>query len=152
METYPNGTNPVLVDVVELITESELLEAQERSRRQGRPLRVKMGFDPTSPDLHFGHLVALRRLRAFQELGAHVYAVIGDFTARIGDPSGKKKTRPRPFGRGCGGERTHLQRAATSNSRPFQNACRLQQRLVLYASPREASSACFLCERGQAPL
>jgi len=91
METYPNGTNPVLVDVVELITESELLEAQERSRRQGRPLRVKMGFDPTSPDLHFGHLVALRRLRAFQELGAHVYAVIGDFTARIGDPSGKKK-------------------------------------------------------------
>ena len=95
MEAYPNGTNPVLVDVVELITESELLEAQERSRRQGRPLRVKMGFDPTSPDLHFGHLVALRRLRAFQEWGADVYAVIGDFTARIGDPSGKKKTRPR---------------------------------------------------------
>lgn len=53
-----------------------------------------MGFDPTSPDLHFGHLVALRKLRAFQEWGAHVYALIGDFTARIGDPSGRKKTRP----------------------------------------------------------
>jgi tyrosyl-tRNA synthetase len=95
MEAYPNGTNPVLVNVVELITEGELLEAQERSRRRGRPLRVKMGFDPTSPDLHFGHLVALRKLRAFQEWGAHVYALIGDFTARIGDPSGRKATRPR---------------------------------------------------------
>lgn len=95
MGDYPNDMKPVLMDVVELITESELFEARERSKRLGRPLRVKMGFDPTSPDLHFGHLVALRRLRAFQELGAHVYAVIGDFTAKIGDPSGKKKARPR---------------------------------------------------------
>ena len=95
MGDYPNDMKPVLMDVIELITESELFEARERSKRLGRPLRVKMGFDPTSPDLHFGHLVALRRLRAFQECGAHVYAVIGDFTAKIGDPSGKKKARPR---------------------------------------------------------
>jgi tyrosyl-tRNA synthetase len=60
----------------------------------GKPLRVKMGVDPTSPDIHLGHAVGLRKLRQFQDLGHHVILIIGDFTAMIGDPSGRSKTRP----------------------------------------------------------
>ena len=60
----------------------------------GRPLRIKLGMDPTAPDLHFGHTVVLNKLRAFQELGHEVLFLIGDYTARIGDPSGKNTTRP----------------------------------------------------------
>ncbi|MCL1860572.1 MAG: tyrosine--tRNA ligase, partial [Proteobacteria bacterium] len=62
--------------------------------KSGRPLRVKAGFDPTAPDLHFGHTVLLNKLRHFQELGHHVMFLIGDFTGMIGDPSGKNATRP----------------------------------------------------------
>jgi tyrosyl-tRNA synthetase len=62
--------------------------------REGRPLRVKLGMDPSAPDLHLGHTVVLRKLRLFQELGHTPIFLIGDFTARIGDPSGRKKTRP----------------------------------------------------------
>ena len=61
---------------------------------RGKPLRVKLGVDPTSPDIHLGHAVALRKLRQFQELGHHVVLIIGDFTAMIGDPSGRNSTRP----------------------------------------------------------
>ncbi len=61
----------------------------------GRPLRVKLGMDPTAPDLHLGHAVVLRKLRQFQDLGHRAVLIIGDFTARIGDPTGKTKTRPR---------------------------------------------------------
>ena len=60
----------------------------------GRPLRIKLGFDPTRPDLHIGHAVVLRKLRQFQDLGHQVVVLIGDFTAKIGDPSGKKTMRP----------------------------------------------------------
>lgn len=60
----------------------------------GRPLRIKAGFDPTAPDLHLGHLVLLRKLRHFQDAGHHVHFLIGDFTAMIGDPSGRNATRP----------------------------------------------------------
>ncbi len=66
----------------------------ERSLREEEPLVVKQGFDPTRPDLHIGHAVSLRKLRTFQELGHRVVFVIGDFTARIGDPSGRSETRP----------------------------------------------------------
>jgi tyrosyl-tRNA synthetase len=62
--------------------------------RSGRPLRVKAGFDPTAPDLHFGHTVLINKLRHFQELGHHVMFLIGDFTGLIGDPTGKNVTRP----------------------------------------------------------
>src|SRR6188472_4282609 len=60
----------------------------------GRPLRVKLGADPTSPDLHLGHTIVLRKLRQFQDLGHEAVLIIGDFTAMIGDPSGRSATRP----------------------------------------------------------
>ncbi|WPD19849.1 tyrosine--tRNA ligase [Thermaerobacter composti] len=78
----------------EIVTEDELLRKLERSVRTGRPLRVKLGLDPTAPDLHLGHTVVLRKLRQFQDLGHQVVLIIGDFTGRIGDPTGKSVTRP----------------------------------------------------------
>jgi tyrosyl-tRNA synthetase len=74
----------------EILVESELKEKLSR----GRPLRVKAGFDPTAPDLHLGHTVLVNKLRQFQELGHEVLFLIGDFTAMIGDPTGKSATRP----------------------------------------------------------
>jgi tyrosyl-tRNA synthetase len=74
----------------ELIVESELREKLET----GHPLRVKLGMDPTAPDLHLGHTVVITKLRQFQDLGHHVQFLIGDFTGMIGDPSGKNVTRP----------------------------------------------------------
>lgn len=79
---------------VEIIPEEELVEKLEKSRETGQPLRVKLGCDPTRPDLHLGHSVILRKLRQFQDLGHHAILIIGDFTALIGDPSGQNKTRP----------------------------------------------------------
>ncbi len=73
-----------------VLSESELLKKLER----GVPLRVKLGVDPTSPDLHLGHSVVLEKLRQFQELGHQAVLIIGDFTAQIGDPTGRSKTRP----------------------------------------------------------
>ena len=78
----------------DVLPEDGLEEKLERSREAGEPLIVKQGFDPTRPDLHIGHAVSLRKLRTFQELGHRVVFVIGDFTARIGDPSGRSETRP----------------------------------------------------------
>src|SRR6476646_1251381 len=80
--------------VVDLIREEDLRKKLERSAKTGKPLRVKLGVDPTSPDIHLGHTVVLRKLRAFQELGHTVIYLIGDFTAAIGDPSGRNVTRP----------------------------------------------------------
>ena len=79
---------------VDLVEEDQLRQKLERSRANGKPLVVKTGFDPTSPDLHLGHTVLLRKMRHFQELGHTVIFLIGDFTGMIGDPSGKKSTRP----------------------------------------------------------
>ncbi|HYY68481.1 MAG TPA: tyrosine--tRNA ligase [Terriglobales bacterium] len=78
----------------EIIRESELKEKLEESRRTGKPLRVKAGFDPTAPDLHLGHTVLIRKLKHFQDLGHTVIFIIGDFTGMIGDPSGRSATRP----------------------------------------------------------
>lgn len=78
----------------QLITEADLREKLARARSDGRPLRVKYGADPSAPDIHLGHTVCLRKLRQFQEFGHEVFFVIGDFTGRIGDPSGKSETRP----------------------------------------------------------
>ncbi len=77
----------------EIIRVSDLRERLEESRKTGRPLRVKAGFDPTAPDLHLGHTVLMRKLRHFQQLGHTVIFLIGDFTSLIGDPSGRNVTR-----------------------------------------------------------
>ncbi len=73
--------------------EEELRRQLERSRETGIPLRIKVGFDPTAPDLHLGHTVVIQKMRQFQDLGHQVYFLIGDFTGMIGDPTGKSETR-----------------------------------------------------------
>ena len=78
----------------EVIREAELREKLEQSRSTGKPLRVKLGMDPTAPDLHLGHTVVLRKLKHFQDLGHTVIFLIGDFTGMIGDPTGRSATRP----------------------------------------------------------
>ena len=78
----------------EIIREADLRAKLEKSAKTGKPLRVKLGADPTAPDIHLGHTVVIRKLRAFQELGHTVIFLIGDFTGLIGDPSGKSTTRP----------------------------------------------------------
>ena len=77
----------------EIIRVADLRERLEESRKTGRPLRVKAGFDPTAPDLHLGHTVLMRKLRHFQQLGHTVIFMIGDFTSLIGDPTGRNVTR-----------------------------------------------------------
>jgi tyrosyl-tRNA synthetase len=77
----------------EIIRVSDLRERLEESRKTGRPLRVKAGFDPTAPDLHLGHTVLMRKLRHFQQLGHQVIFLVGDFTSLIGDPTGRNVTR-----------------------------------------------------------
>ncbi len=79
---------------VDLVEEDQLRDKLARSRESGRPLTVKAGFDASTPDLHLGHTVLLRKMRHFQDLGHRVVFLIGDFTAMIGDPSGQKATRP----------------------------------------------------------
>ncbi len=78
----------------EIIPKDQLRDKLEQSRKNGQPLIVKLGCDPSRPDLHIGHAVVLRKLRHFQDLGHQAVLVIGDFTAMIGDPSGRNKTRP----------------------------------------------------------
>ena len=80
--------------VEELVSEDDLREALENARKEGRPLKIKYGCDPSAPDIHLGHVVVLRKLLTFQKLGHHVQFLIGDFTARIGDPTGRSATRP----------------------------------------------------------
>jgi tyrosyl-tRNA synthetase len=78
----------------EIIREEELREKLKKSRETGKPLRVKIGLDPTAPDLHLGHTVVLRKLKHFQDMGHTVIFLIGDFTGMIGDPTGRSVTRP----------------------------------------------------------
>jgi tyrosyl-tRNA synthetase len=78
----------------EIIRESELRAKLEKSRAANKPMRVKLGMDPTAPDLHLGHTVILRKLKHFQDLGHSVIFLIGDFTGMIGDPTGRSATRP----------------------------------------------------------
>jgi tyrosyl-tRNA synthetase len=79
---------------VEIIPEKELREKLEQSQKTGTPLRIKIGMDPTAPDLHLGHTVAIRKLKHFQDMGHTVIFLIGDGTAMIGDPTGRMVTRP----------------------------------------------------------
>jgi tyrosyl-tRNA synthetase len=78
----------------EIIREAELLIKLEKSTKTGNPLRVKLGVDPTAPDIHLGHTVVIRKLKHFQEMGHTAVFLIGDFTAMVGDPTGQSETRP----------------------------------------------------------
>jgi tyrosyl-tRNA synthetase len=80
----------LLRGVTKVVSEAEL----RKKLSSGKSLRIKLGVDPTAPDIHLGHTVVLTKLRAFQDLGHHVVFIIGDFTASIGDPSGRDTTRP----------------------------------------------------------
>ena len=77
-----------------IIPLEELRAKLKKARDSNTPLRVKLGLDPTAPDIHLGFAVVLQKLRTFQDLGHHAHLIIGDFTAQIGDPTGKSKTRP----------------------------------------------------------
>ena len=79
--------------VSDLISRDELEEKLKEAEKNNEPLKVKLGLDPTAPDIHLGHTVVLRKLKQFQDLGHEVYLIIGDFTGKIGDPTGKSKTR-----------------------------------------------------------
>jgi len=79
---------------VEIVPEEELVEKLKKSKKENKPLKIKLGCDPTRPDLHLGHSVILRKLRQFQDLGHEAILIIGDFTALIGDPTGQNTTRP----------------------------------------------------------
>jgi tyrosyl-tRNA synthetase len=86
LETVKRGT-------VEILLEKEILAKFRRSQKDGKPLIIKAGFDPTAPDIHLGHTVLLEKMRQFQELGHQVVFLVGDFTGMIGDPTGKSETR-----------------------------------------------------------
>ncbi len=97
----PNATDAVAEDAARLARNSvhslpagALAEKLALARREGRPLRVKLGIDPTAPDIHLGHAVVLRKLREFQDAGHRVVLIVGDYTARVGDPSGRSSLRP----------------------------------------------------------
>ena len=97
--------------MVDLISEKELRKKLVNARREKRPLRVKLGMDPTAPDLHLGHTVVLQKLKQFQELGHVAIFLIGDFTGMIGDPTGRVETRPVLDQRRTDAERGDIQEA-----------------------------------------
>ncbi|MDQ3991641.1 MAG: tyrosine--tRNA ligase [Actinomycetota bacterium] len=84
----------LLPGAADVIPRDELAHKLERAAAEGRELRVKLGIDPSAPDIHLGHAVVLRKLRTFQDLGHTAVLIVGDFTGRIGDPSGRSETRP----------------------------------------------------------
>lgn len=90
MPSVEDQIRTLKLGVVDLVSEKELRAKLER----GKPLRVKLGIDPSSPDIHLGHTVVLRKMRQFQELGHIAVLIVGDYTARVGDPSGQSATRP----------------------------------------------------------
>ncbi|MCH2534770.1 MAG: tyrosine--tRNA ligase [Bdellovibrionales bacterium] len=79
---------------VDIVSEAEILEKLKKAYKDNKPLKIKLGMDPSRPDLHLGHVVVLNKLRVWQQMGHEVYFLIGDFTAMIGDPTGKNETRP----------------------------------------------------------
>ena len=108
-----------------------------RKLEKGTPLRIKLGVDPTAPDLHLGHAVPLRKLRQFQDLGHTVVLIIGDFTALIGDPSGRNSTRPPLTAEQIDANAADLRRAGVQDPRSRQDRAAPQLRLArpLWASP-----------------
>lgn len=93
MENVEKQLEVIRRGAVQIISEDELKQKLQESLKNKRPLRIKAGFDPTAPDIHLGHTVLLRKLRQFQDLGHEVIFLIGDFTGRIGDPSGRSVVR-----------------------------------------------------------
>src|SRR3989344_7490617 len=94
MKPISEQSKILMREAAEVLPANSLKEKLLVSRKEKKPLYVKLGADPTVPDLHLGHAVCLRKLREFQILGHQVIIIIGDFTAQIGDPSGRLKTRP----------------------------------------------------------
>src|ERR1700694_3986049 len=97
----PNATDAAAEDAARLsrnavdsLPQGGLADRLRVARAEDRPLRVKLGIDPTAPDIHLGHAVVLRKLREFQDAGHRVVLIIGDYTARVGDPSGRSSLRP----------------------------------------------------------
>ncbi len=93
-ETIAEQINLLKRGTVEIFTDAELTEKLKEASQTSRQLRIKLGLDPTSPDIHLGHTVVLRKMRQFQDLGHKAVLIIGDYTARIGDPTGQNATRP----------------------------------------------------------
>ena len=110
----PDAWQILFRGAMEIIQKAELVEKLEKSKSENKPLRIKAGFDPTAPDLHLGHMVLLRKMRQFQNLGHEVIFLIGDFTGMIGDPSGRSETR-RPLTR-----EQVLENAETYKTQVFQ--------------------------------
>ena len=101
---------------VEIISPDEAIKKLETSIRTNTPLTIKVGFDPTAPDLHLGHAVLLRKMKHFQDLGHRVIFLVGSFTALIGDPSGRSKTRPALTQEEDRRKRGNIQRAGIQKS------------------------------------
>ncbi|MBP8272063.1 MAG: tyrosine--tRNA ligase, partial [Sphaerotilus sp.] len=93
-ESVQSALDVTLRGCEELLPRAEWVAKLQRSHRTGQPLRIKLGLDPTAPDIHLGHTVVLNKLRQLQDLGHTVIFLIGDFTSMIGDPSGRNTTRP----------------------------------------------------------
>jgi tyrosyl-tRNA synthetase len=93
-ESITNEVEILKRGTVEILNSDELAEKLTQAKKNGKQLRIKLGLDPTSPDIHLGHTVVLRKMRQFQDLGHKAVLIIGDYTARIGDPSGQNTTRP----------------------------------------------------------
>lgn len=98
----------------EIINVDSLKEKLAESVRSGEPLRIKVGFDPTAPDIHLGHVVLLRKLKQFQDIGHRIFFLIGDFTAQVGDPTGRDQLRPKMD------QETILQNASTYKKQVFK--------------------------------
>jgi len=94
MISYKEQYNIICNNVAEIIPDNELINKLKKSLKNNIPLNIKLGCDPSRPDLHIGHSVVLNKLKEFQDLGHNIILVIGDFTAMIGDPTGRNKTRP----------------------------------------------------------
>ena len=117
--------------VEQIVPEPEFLKKLERSVREDRPLRVKYGIDPTGIDVHLGHTVPLRKLRQFQDLGHTAVIIIGNYTALVGDPSGRDETRVEADPGAGRGQRPRLPHPGRPDHRPEQGRGPPQRRLVL---------------------
>ena len=120
----------------EIIREDELKAKLERSAQTGKPLRVKLGVDPTAPDIHLGHTVVLRKLKHFQDMGHTAIFLIGDFTAMVGDPSRAIRNPAAAHSRAGGRERQNLPRTGVQDPRTAR-----RQRFVTTANGSASSPA-----------
>ena len=126
---------------VDVVRPGELRAKLERAEKTGTKLTVKVGFDPTAPDLHLGHTVLIRKMKHFQDLGHTVVYVVGSFTALIGDPTGRSKTRPAADDGGDLRECGNLQDADLQDSRSAEDRDAVQQRMARAARQRRLDQA-----------